>query len=50
MHLCGCRVCCTIHLLSIRLAQEVLAWRLGRQRTILPSLVGGFPMVLQHRQ
>ena len=50
-HLCCCRVCCTIHLLDIlQLAQEVLGWQSGRQRTILPSLVEGTPVALQHRQ
>ena len=50
-HLCCRRVCCTIHLLNIlQPAQDVLVWQLDRQRTILPSLVGGVPVALQHRQ
>ena len=45
-----CRVCRTIRLLDIKMAREVLGWQVGRQRTILPSLVGVLPMALQHRQ
>ena len=39
-----------IHLLDIRMAQEDLGWQLGRQRIILPPLIGNIPMALQHRQ
>ena len=49
-HLCCRRVCRTIHLLNIELAQDVLGWQSGWPRTTLPSLVGGTSMALQHRQ
>lgn len=49
-HRCCCRVCRTIRLLDIRMAQEVLGWQLGRQRIILLTLVGVITMALKHRQ
>ena len=39
-----------IHLLDIQLGQEVLGWQVDWHRTVLPSLVGGIPMALQHKQ
>ena len=47
-HLCCRRMCRTIHLLNIKLAQDVLGWQSSRQRTIRPLL--NTPMALQPRQ